>query len=252
MTLLAELRIFVKHILHWFYWFTGCSFFFFAFGIKESILFGRVYYLPEMSKESIAVQFFNKVRVDLLPDNVQLVVTNPMSAFVCQTLVAASLAFMLTFPFFIYGVTRYLNPALLPEEKKALAMSIFPVVLLFFSGCAFSYFFLIPTIFSVLYPFATSIGAMPFFSLDEFVYYVFSLSIAVGIMFLLPLFMILLSMMRIIKASFWKKKWRHAILIFLILSAIITPDGTGVSMIILFLPLAILYFFGYFFAKKLE
>jgi sec-independent protein translocase protein TatC len=93
---------------------------------------------------------------------------------------------------------------------------------------------------------------MPFFSLDEFVYYVFSLSIAVGIMFLLPLFMILLSMMRIIEASFWKKKWRHAILIFLVLSAIITPDGTGVSMIILFLPLAVLYFLGYFFAKKLE
>lgn len=251
MTLITELKIFIKHILHWFYWFAGFSFFFFAYGLQESILFGRIYYLPVMSKNSISVQVFNKIRSDLLPDTVQLVVTNPMSAFVSQTLLSVGLAFLVTFPFFIFGIIRYLNPALLPEEKKALTLSVFPVVLLFLSGCAFSYVFLIPTIFSVLYPFAISIGAVPFFSLDEFIYYVFGLTISVGVMFLLPLFMILFSMMGIIKASFWRKKWRHAILLFLVLSAIITPDGTGVTMVMLFFPLAILYFLGYFFANKL-
>jgi len=115
----------------------------------------------------------------------------------------------------------------------------------------FSFFFLIPATFKVLYPYAESINAIPFFSVDEFIYYVFGLMVTVGLIFLLPLFMVLLSLMGIIEASFWIKKWRPALLFFLVLSAIITPDGTGITMIMLFLPLASLYFMGCVFAKKL-
>ena len=74
--------------------------------------------------------------------------------------------------------------------------------------------------------------------------------IGVGTMFLLPLFMILLSYLRIISAEFWINKWRFALIFFLVLCAIITPDGTAISMIILFVPLVGLYFVGCFFAKK--
>jgi len=104
----------------------------------------------------------------------------------------------------------------------------------------------------VLYPFATTLGAVPFFGIDEFIYYVFGLMVAVGVMFLLPIFMVLLSYIGLVEPAFWKSKWRYALLFFLVLSAIITPDGTGVTMIMLFLPLVALYLFGYFFANKLQ
>jgi sec-independent protein translocase protein TatC len=67
---------------------------------------------------------------------------------------------------------------------------------------------------------------------------------AVGIMFLLPVFMVFLSFLGIVKPCFWKNNWRYALLIFLIFSAIITPDGTGITMIMLSAPLAGLYFLG--------
>ncbi len=250
MTLIEELKIFVKNILHWIYYFVGFSFFFFLFGLKKVAIFGKNYFLPLPTENSFSVQVFNKIRHDLLPPGVQLVVTNPISAFVSQILVSILLGFLFTLPFFIYKFILYLQPALLPHEKKAVLWSLLPFVFLFFSGSMFSYFFLIPATFKVLYPYATIIGAVPFFSIDEFVYYVFSLMIAVGMMFLLPLFMILLSFVGIIKADFWRRNWRYALLFFLILSAIITPDGTGITMVMLFLPLVALYFAGYVFSSK--
>jgi sec-independent protein translocase protein TatC len=230
----------------------GLSSFFFVFGMHELIIFEKHYFLPTPYGDSLSVQVFNKVRQDLLPASVELMVTNPMSAFVSQVSFSLLLAFLVMIPFFIYKIILYLQPALHPQEKKALLWAFLPFVFLFFFGCAFSYLFLIPATFKVLYPFATSIGAVTLFSLDEFVYYVSSLMVAVGVMFLLPLFMILLSMIGVVKAEFWQSKWRHAVLFFLLASAIITPDGTGITMAILFLPLALLYFAGYFFAKKLS
>ena len=140
MTLLEELKIFIKHILHWIYYFVGFSFLFFLFGLKKIAIFGKNYFLPLPTQDSFSVQVFNKIRYDLLPPGVQLIVTNPMSAFVSQILLSILLGFLLTFPFFIYKIILYIQPALLPHEKKAVLWSLLPLVSLFFAGCAFSYF----------------------------------------------------------------------------------------------------------------
>jgi sec-independent protein translocase protein TatC len=250
MALLKELKIFIKHILYWIFSFIGFSFFFFLFGLEEVTIFGKNYFLPLPSENSFSVQVFNKIQYDLLPPGVRLVVTNPMSAFISQILLSMLLSFLLTTPFFIYKIITYLRPALLLHERKAVLWSLLPIVFLFFLGSMFSYFFLIPATFKILYPYATSIGAVPFFSIDEFIHYVFGLMFAVGLMFLFPIFMVLLSFTGIIRADFWRRNWRYALLFFLISSAIITPDGTGITMMMLFIPEAVLYFAGYVFANK--
>ena len=252
MAIFEELWIFIRTIINWIYTFIGFSFFFFTFGLKHVMLFGNDYILPLPSDNSFCVQIFNIIRYDVLPQNVQLIVTNPMSAFVSQITLALLLGFLVTVPLFIYSIIMYIIPALLPHEKRTVIWAIIPFTFLFLSGSAFSYFFLVPATFKVLYPFATTLGAVPFFGIDEFIYYVFGLMVAVGVMFLLPIFMVLLSYIGLVEPAFWKSKWRYALLFFLVLSAIITPDGTGVTMIMLFLPLVALYLFGYFFANKLQ
>ncbi|MCX6701991.1 MAG: twin-arginine translocase subunit TatC [Candidatus Zambryskibacteria bacterium] len=252
MTLIEELKIFVKTILHWIYSFIGFSLFFFIFGLKKVIFFGKNLFLPIPSEDSFSVQVFNRIRIDLLPKDVQLIVTNPMSAFLTQLLLAILLGFLFTFPLFLYRLIIYLQPALRPHEKRALMWSLLPLVFLFILGSIFSYLFLIPATFDILYPYATSMGIVPFFSLDEFIYYVLLLIVASGIMFLLPIFMVLLSFIGIIKAEFWINHWKGSLLFFLIVCAIITPDQTGITMVMLFLPLALLYFIGYYFANKLS
>lgn len=252
MTILDELKKFIKTILYWVFVFLGFSVLFFSFGLKSVVLFGKNFILPLPTEHSFAVLVFNKIQADLLPSGVHLVVTDFLSGFTAQIVLSLLLAFIVTFPFLLYKVIRYLSPALLEKEKKAILKAILPSSLLFFIGCLFAYYFVIPMTFKILFPYATMIGATPFFSVDEFVSSIVSLMFAVGIMFLLPLFMILLSFLGIVDGAFWRSKWRYMLLFFTIFSAIITPDGTGVTMIMLLVPMIVLYSVGCIFTKKFK
>ena len=241
----TELKEFIRSILSWIIVLVGFSFFFFLFDFKEVFLFDKAYLLPLPSTyDSFASQALLVIQEDLLPQGVELIVTNPLSAFLAQVIVSLLMAFIVTLPYFFYKMFGYLFPALFESERKAILKVLLPSVFLFFAGCAFAYHILIPLIFKTLYPYTVIIGAVPFFSVQEFISLVFGIMIAVGIMFLLPVFMSLLAFLGLIGPSFWKRNWRHALLVFLIFSAIITPDGTGISMMILSAPLAGLYFLG--------
>jgi sec-independent protein translocase protein TatC len=244
MSFFKEFKEFIKSILSWVCFLLGFSFFFFLFGLKEIEILGKNIFLPLPTLQSFSSQIFRKIQQDLLPSGVQLIVTNPLSAFLAQVLISLLLAFIITSPFFLYKTMKYLSPALFEKEKKVIIRVLFPSVFLFFLGCLFAYFLLIPSTFKALYPFAAIIGAIPFFLVNEFISLVFGLMLVSGIIFLLPVFMILLNSLGIVKADFWKNNWRYAFLIFLIFSAIITPDGTGITMLMLSAPLVGLYFAG--------
>lgn len=252
MTILEEAREFLKNILHWFYLLVGLSVFFFSFNFEKVLVFGKHYFIPFPSDISLSVQIFNKIQHDLLPPEVHLIVTNPLNAFTSQIVFSILLAFLISFPFFLYRIIAYISPALFEHEKKAILKSLIPSSVLFFTGALFAYFFIIPSTFKLLYPYAIAIEATTFFSLNEFINSVIGLMISTGVMFLLPLFIILISFFGIVHPEFWKDKWRYALLFFLIFSAIITPDGTGITMAMLFVPLMILYFFGYYFSSNLK
>lgn len=119
-----------------------------------------------------------------------------------------------------------------------------PSTLLFAGGCLFAYFLIVPPTLRILYSYATRLEALPFFTIHEFVKTVLGLVVGIGISFLLPVFMVLLTRLGLVESDFWKKKWRYAISGCLIVAAIITPDGTGITMLLLTLPLAGLYYIG--------
>lgn len=244
MGILEEVRKFLKNILDWVYLLLGFAALFFFFGLKEVSVFGRNYLAPTLGGDSFVVQVFKKIQYDFLPPGVHLAVTNPTSAFVSQILISLLVAFIVTFPFFLYKIIQYLKPAMFPRERKLIFQALIPSVLLFFTGCVFGYYFLIPTTFEVLYPYALDINATTFFLLDEFITSVLSLMIITGIMFLLPVSMVILSFLGVIEHKFWTSHLRHVSLFFMIFTAIITPDGTGITMLILLFPLLSLYYAG--------
>lgn len=247
-----ELRQFIKVISAWFYLFLLFSGFFFLFGLKEVGLFGRTFLLPLPTIHSFSVQFFKIIEKTLVPINVQLIATEPFAAFLSQIKISLLLAFIFTFPVFLYKLISFLRPALYQNEKKAILKLLIPSTILFVSGCLFAYFLLIPLTFQALYSFVAIMEIVPFFSLDKFISLTLGLMFATGIMFLLPVLMALLSYFGLIKPDFWKNNWRYAILFFLVASAIITPDGTGITMILLSAPLIGLYFLGTIIASKKE
>lgn len=218
--------------------------FFFFFSFKAFVVFDVSIPFPVISSNSLAVTVFHAIESYLLPGNVILIATGPLSALNAETLIAALIGLFVTFPFFINKCIRYLLPALLPREQKIALLLTVSASLLFFIGIAFSYIYVMPPAFSFLFGYATNIGIVPMFSVEDFIATTFLFVITSGCMFLLPVFMVLLSFVGIISTSFWKTNWRYAQFFFLAFSAIITPDGSGVSMVLLTLPFIGLYVLG--------
>ncbi len=247
---LQEAEKFGKKIFSWLWLFLIAFGFFFAFGIKSIEIFNKKIFLPLPSFESISTLFFKKIQHDLLVKEMELIVTNPLDALWAQIGISLFLAFVVTLPFLLYKIADFLSQGLYKKEKRAILKALVPSVILFIGGCLFAYFFIVPETFKILYSYVLAIGAKPFFAINQFVSLVLILIFGVGAIFLLPIFMILLSRFGIIKPDTWKKNWRPAILISFIIAAIITPDGTGITMTLLALPMTVLYSLGCVGSKK--
>jgi len=251
MSVLNELQQFGKKILSWLWLFIAAFGFFFAFGIKKVEIFNKIIPVPLPNIESISTLFFKKIQQDLLIKEMSLIVTNPIDAVWAQIGISLFLALVLTLPFLLYKIAGYFSSALFKKEKRAIWKALIPCTILFIGGCIFAYFFIIPITFKILYSYVLAMGAKPFFAINQFVSLVLILILGTGLLFLLPIFMTLLSRFKIVSPDTWKKNWRYAILASLILTAIITPDGTGITMMLLTLPMLLLYFLGWVGSRKM-
>lgn len=201
---------------------------------------------------SVATQVFLTLQKRLIPADVSIVTLGPVAPFVTPIVISLLITVLLTFPVALLMGIRYLQAALYPHERKTLLFSFFPSLILFYGGAWFAFTILIPQTFSTLYAFAAPLGVQPYFDLADFLSAVFLLVMLTGGVFLLPLFMYVLTKIHLIPAAFWQAHWRAAVLITIIFSAIVTPDGSGVTMLLLSLPILVLYGLGLLFAKISE
>lgn len=252
MNFLSKLKHLASHILFWFAFLLILTIFFLSFGLKPFTLAEKTVFIPlPTTTHSFSALVFEKIKADLVPETVELVVLSPLTAFVAQIKVAFFLAFLTLFPFLLYSLAAYIRPALFAREKNILFMLLFSSTALFLSGCAFAYFIVIPSMFAALYRFADAIEAVSFFAVNELTTLVFAFMFTTGILFLLPVCMYLLSSHGFVEKEFWKRNWGYAFLTFLVITAIITPDGSGVSMTLLTVPLIALYGLGTVISSKL-
>lgn len=149
--------------------------------------------------------------------------------------------FVLAFPYIFWEFWKFVRPALSDKERKKTRGVIFWVTLLFFVGVAFGYFILTPFMVNFYFNFKMSdqIVIMPSFSdyLENLIY----TTVGIGILFQMPLLVMVLAKIGFLKASFLRKYRRHAFVIILIAAAIITPSTDPFSLTIVTIPLYLLY-----------
>jgi sec-independent protein translocase protein TatC len=129
-------------------------------------------------------------------------------------------------------------------SKIKLFKVILPMSLLFVFGVVFSYLLVIPLTLNFLYKYGESIGAETFLTVDGFITFVLQFILGFGIAFQLPVLMYVLSLSGLTDSKFWQKNFRYAIIIITIFGAVITPDGSGVTMWFIALPMIALYALG--------
>jgi sec-independent protein translocase protein TatC len=71
--------------------------------------------------------------------------------------------------------------------------------------------------------------------------FLFKMALACGLLFQLPLVVAVLTRVGLVTPGFLIRKWRHAVLIIFVVSAVVTP-GDGPSQIVLATPVVVLYF----------
>lgn len=213
------------------------------------VLFTLALLMLSVGNPSPATRLFTVMKTSLVPQEVSIIALGPLSPFIAPISVAFMVAFIVSFPYFLFSLMRYISPALYYKERRSLSFLFFSSTSLFFLGCIFAYVILIPYTLATLYSFAGPLGVTPFFSLDAFIATVFGLTVSTGIAFLVPVIMKMLSSVGLVPPMFWRVHWRASILVILLFSALITPDGSGVTMVILSVPLLLLYGTGVLFSS---
>lgn len=145
----------------------------------------------------------------------------------------------LAYPFIIYQVWRFVSVGLYKKEQKYLLLYLPISYMAFVIGGLFGYFLLIPFglqfLIGILGP-----GIQPIITMQQYISFVFMLTVALGLVFQLPLVMLLLSKIGFVtpdKFISWRK---YAIFVIFIIAAVVTPPDpftqtmTATPMIVLY------------------
>lgn len=220
-----------------------------SFGVHSFVFNGHIIYYPFPDPlHNISVQLTYYMRDTLLPEHVQLIQTAPGQAFFAQVYVSLLIGVIIAIPVIIKEVYGFISPAIESNKagkKRILSISVFlPMIALFVAGALFSYVLVIPFVLEFLYNYGEAIGVATFFNINEFISFVLQFLIGIGVAFELPVFMYAISLTGVTDASFWRKNFRYSVIIFVIFGAVITPDGSGITMWLMTGPMIGLYLVG--------
>ncbi|MHA7647355.1 twin-arginine translocase subunit TatC [Nitrosopumilus sp. S4] len=211
-----------------------------------------LYYPTLEPLNNIAAQITNHMKNNLVPQDVQLIQTAPGQAFFAQVYIAALVGIVVGMPIIIKEFVGFIKPALKENEINVSRSITIPALGLFIAGCLFSYNFVIPYILDFLYRYGESAGLVTFLNVIDFVTFVLQFLLAFGFSFQLPLVMYAISVSGMVDSDFWRKNIRYAIVAIVIFGAVITPDGSGVTMWFIAGPMIALYSAGMIIIERKE
>jgi sec-independent protein translocase protein TatC len=168
-----------------------------------------------------------------------LVFTGVMDKFMSHVKVGVLGGVILTCPYWLYHLWKFLSPGLYKHERRYAAGFIISGTILFMCGVCFVYFLVYPAAFQYLFTIGGDVDK-PMITIDEYLSFFTMTTLLFGAAFELPVVLMVLAMMGIIDAAFLKAKRRYAFVILAIVAAVLTPPD-GLSMVMMLVPLCFLY-----------
>jgi len=141
-------------------------------------------------------------------------------------------------PVIIRELSAFIAPAISQKAKIGILNVFLPAVVLFVVGIVFSY------ILDFLYEYGEALNVATFLTISDFISFVLQLLLGFGVAFQLPIVMYGISLTGTISPEFWRKNFRYAAIILVVFGALITPDGSGITMWFLAGPMIALYIAG--------
>lgn len=173
--------------------------------------------------------------------SVDIININVASQFMTHISTSFWFALVLMFPYLVFEIWHFVQPALFVNERKSVGFAFFFGTVMFFLGCFVGYFLVFPFTFRFLTEYQLSSMITNQISLNSYMSNFLLMIFIMGIVFELPLLAWLLSKLGLLTRSFLRQYRRHAIVVLMILAAIITPTGDPFTLMVVFLPLYLLY-----------
>ena len=183
------------------------------------------------------------------PFHVSIINIRLSSQFFLHMSLSFWLALLITFPYLVYEVWKFICPALYENERKSMRFTFVFGTVMFFIGCVVGYSVVFPLTLRFLYNYQLSASISNQLSLDSYMDNFLMLVFMMGIVFELPLVSMLLGKVGILHRGFFSTYRRHAVVALLVVSAFITPSSDPFTLMAVFIPIYILWELSAFLVK---
>lgn len=224
--------------------------FFFIQDIVEKVILGPL--SPDFITNRLACQLDPSLCMKQFPIGLQAIA--PTEQFMRALTIAIFGGILLAFPYIVWEFWRFIKPGLLAREIRKVRGAVFYVSLLFFSGVLFTYFVVLPFMFRFFASFqlTTNIKIENNWQIGEIITLVVQFCAAGGLLFQLPIVAWVLAQLGLITAKFMRQYRRHAIVVSLVLSGVMTPSPDLLSQMLLALPMFFLYEISIFIVQRVQ
>ncbi|MEZ4415087.1 MAG: twin-arginine translocase subunit TatC [Gemmatimonadota bacterium] len=191
------------------------------------------------------VQRFGVIQILLDPlqrfrPDTKLIALALTDGFFVTLKLALVVGLVLSFPILIYQVWSFLSPALEKEERRVIVPSLYFGLLLFLAGAAMAYFIALPVTIPFLLGFQSEFLESTL-EVNRYFGFVTKLLIGFGVVFELPVVVMILSALGLVTPHFLRSKRRHALVINTIIASFLSPGDVITLTVLMMVPLVLLY-----------
>lgn len=187
---------------------------------------------------------------EVMHQKLRFLALNPVDPFMTSLSIALDFAILVTLPVLTYQVYAYVIPAFAPESQKALRWMVVAIPSLFALGVAFGWFLVLKPALEFLLTFNQGAFTVQL-QAQPYVQFVALLLAAMGIIFEMPVVMLVLARIHVVTSRGMRRHWRIAT-VGLALVAFVLPGADIVSFFAEFVPLVVLYWVSFFVVKAAE
>ena len=227
-----------------------------AFALKK-IIFGQILFGPTkpdfatyefLCRLSSTIKFGSAFCIEQV--NYKIVNLEMAGQFMVHLKTSLAVGLVLAFPYIFWEMWRFITPGLHDDELKKSRFAILAGSVLFFVGVLFGYFVLSPFSITFFANYNVSDTIKNTFGLSNYINFLVMLVVATGIMFELPMVVFFLAKLGIVTPQMMRQYRKHALIVIMIISAIITPADIG-TMVMVTLPVMLLYEISIFIAARI-
>lgn len=180
--------------------------------------------------------------VSRLPEGAHLIATEVASPFITPLKLAFYAALFISMPVILYQLWAFVSPGLYKHEKRLARPLLIATLILFYIGCAFAYFLVLPAAFRFLTA-VTPQGVEMMTDITHYLDFVMLMFFAFGLCFEVPVAVVVLAAVGVVDLDKLRKGRRYAIVGAFAIAAVVTPPDIT-SMIMLAIPMCLLYEVG--------